>query len=266
MTNNYFSRLNYFQPLVPHVFKFIQEDKTTFFVIVCVRIINQLINEDYILLDEQQYVALTSMLAHKNDYIRMQTEKILYDSFLLKCKQTIAKFFVPSILYYNKYKHHPVVFVSDDSVLFGTLTAMQRKRIYKFLFDSLATAAQFNVVHEMTTEILTRILDGHLIRSGALLVDCVAIVELFLPHLGEDAYLTRRLQEKLMKEIKSIVEKKRTVVSTKHHDYQVVIKKLLVTLLHLTFQIQLVDSSLRPDLIKIVMRTTKVLLSEVGIY
>lgn len=258
-----FSRLNYFQPLVPHVFKFIQEDKTNFLIIICVRIINRLINEDYILLEEQEYVALTSLLAHKNDYIRMKIEKILAESFLLKCKRTIAKFFVPSILYYNKYKHHSVIYVNDDAILF-TLSAAQRRRIYKFLFDSMAITAQFNVINEITGEIFEKILRGSLINCADLVVDCVAIVEIFLPHLGEDGEINRTAQEKLLKEIKGLVEKKRAASATKYHEYQGVIKRFLSTLMNVTFQIHLVDNTLRPDLVGVVMRSTKVFLPEVS--
>lgn len=249
---------------MPHIFKFLQDDKAIFLIIISVRIINQLLNEDYILLDEQQYVALTSMLAHKNDYISMKTETILLDNFLLKCKKTIVKHFVPSILYYNKYRHHPLIYIADDAVLF-TLSAAQRRRIYKFLFDSMATSAQFSVINEMTMEILTKIVEGNLIYSADLIADCVAIIGLFLPHLGEEhSDLNVPAQTKLLNEIEDIVNKKTGVTATKYHDYQMVIKKFLLTLLNLTFQVNLVDDSLRPDLVRIVMRTTKVLLPEVS--
>lgn len=249
---------------MPHVFKFIQEDGTNFLIITCVRIINRLINEDYILLDEQQYVALTALLAHKNDCIRARVEKILRESFLLKCQRAIAKFFVPSIIYYNKYKHHCSIYVADDAVSF-TLSAAQRRRIYDFLLNSMQTTAQFHVVNEMSSELLAKISAGTLIHCADLLADCAAVTGIFLAHLGDDcSRLNNSGQEKLLKEIKDVVEKKRGVAVTKYHDHGAVIKRLLLRLLSVTFQVHLVDASLRPELIQIVMQTTKVFFPEVS--
>lgn len=253
--------MNFFQPLVPHVFKFIQDDKPNFLLIICLRIINRLINEDYILLDEQQYIALTALIAHKNEYIRTKSQDILLESFLLKCKKTIAKFFVPSVLYYNKYRHHPIIYISED-VLIPTLSIGQRKQIYKVLLDSMAINSQFNVINEISNEFLAKILDGKLIHCATVLADSVSIIGLFLHNLGEDGELNYKTQEKVLK---TIVDKKKTVTtaSTKYHDYVMVIKNFLIKLLNVTLQINLVDISLRSDLIKIVLRVTKLLVAEV---
>lgn len=225
------------------------------------RIIKRLINEDYILLDEQQYVAITSLLAHKNDYIRTKAESVLLESFLLKCKRTIAKFFVPSILYYNKYKHHPIIYIADD-VTIPTLSIVQRRRIYKFLLHSMATVSQFNVINEMSNEIFAKILNEQLVSCSDVLSDCVDIIGLFLQNLGESSDSNTPAQEALLR---AVVEKKRAVAVTKYHDYQMVIKKFLIKLLNVALQIHRVDHLLRPELIKIVLRVTTVLFAEVKV-
>lgn len=223
------------------------------------RIIKKLINEDYILLDEQQYVALTSLLAHKNEYVRTKAESVLLECFLSKCKQTIAKFFVPSILYYNRYKHHPIIYMSDDAMIV-TLSATQRRRIYQFLLESMAISAQFSVINEISNEILGKILDGSLIQCAEVLADCVSVIGVFLQGLGKD--IDNKTQEKLLR---AVVEKRKSSMETRHHQFEKLIKNFLIKLLNVAFQIHEVDGALRPELVKITIRVTAVLFAEVNL-
>lgn len=200
---------------MPHVFKFIQENNTNFLVIVCVRIINKLISEDHIVLDEQQYITLTALLAHKNDYIRMKIENILRDSFLVKCQRHITKFFVLSIIYYNKYKLHHDIHITQETISFS-LSPEQRRHIYKFLFDSLVTSVQFSVVNEMTVEILTNIVEGKLIRCTNLLADCIMIIELLLENVKDDVSLNELSDKNVLKDIQCIINRSKSGMTSKY--------------------------------------------------
>lgn len=177
----------------------------------------------------------------------------------MKCKRTIAKLFVPSILYYNKYRHHPIIYVSNE-IIIPTLSVEQRKIIYKFLLESMEMVAQFHVINEISNEIIAKILNGELMNCVDLLSDCVDIIGLFLRSLGEESQ-SNTTQEKLLK---GVVEKKKSVTTTKYHNYQMIIKNFLMKLVNMAFQIHLVDELLRLKLIKIVLRTTATLFAEVG--
>lgn len=78
-------------------------EEVSFLTMICIQIVNKLVCEDYIILDDCQYVALTRILGHTNEWIKTNTEHILKENFLLKCQKIISKHFVPSIIYYNNY-------------------------------------------------------------------------------------------------------------------------------------------------------------------
>lgn len=76
----------------------------SYLTLICVKIVHKLICEDYIIMNEGQYVILSSLLGHRDEWFRGQVEGLLREQFLPKCQRSIASYFIASIMNYNKYK------------------------------------------------------------------------------------------------------------------------------------------------------------------
>lgn len=93
--------MHHFDTIIPHVFRFMHSENV-YLRYVCSNIVIKLAADDQLRLLDGQYFVFIGLLADEKDTIRKAMESFLRDTFVTTQKNILARYFVPSIIHYNR--------------------------------------------------------------------------------------------------------------------------------------------------------------------
>ncbi|KAK4886494.1 hypothetical protein RN001_002765 [Aquatica leii] len=176
----------YYDPLVPFLFH-VLNDENDYIKFISAKIIMKLVQEEHLRLIEGQYYVFMSLLADKNDILSQNVELFVRECFVKKFPQTIAGSFIPSVVHYNFcYTYPGISLLEADRELLKLMknSMTNRRNIYYCLFQYLPSNIQFNVLHQMSGEILSKFSNkkfNHVPEVLDIIEDILSIILLIVP-------------------------------------------------------------------------------------
>ncbi|KAF5272447.1 hypothetical protein FQR65_LT04915 [Abscondita terminalis] len=176
----------YYDPLIQFLFHMLN-DRNEYIRFISAKIIMKLVQEEHLRLIDGQYYLFMSLLTDKNDILSQSVEMFIKECFVKKFSQTIAGSFIPSVVHYNFCYTYPGVSLSlaDRELLkLKKHSLTNRKKLYNCLFQYLPSNIKFNVLHQISCEILSKFSNKKLDNTPEAITifeDTLSIILLVVP-------------------------------------------------------------------------------------
>ncbi|KAF2904447.1 hypothetical protein ILUMI_01728 [Ignelater luminosus] len=178
--------LQYYDPLLPHLFEALYS-KNSYVRFIAAKMLMRLIGDEQLRLIDGQYFLFMGLLADEKEIVSKNVEVFVREKYVAKYYQTIARYFVPSIIHYNLYYEHPTITLSqsDQDLLKKRIYSWNdRSFIYHCLYEFLSDSLKFNILNQISSEIIMRILNKTIPHSAEIfriLEDALVVILYTVP-------------------------------------------------------------------------------------